>query len=221
MLITIFGAHGQIARQLTRMLVADGDEVRGVIRNPDHLDDVEADGATAIVCDLEHAPPSDVDKAVSGSDAVVFAAGAGPGSGSARKDSMDRDGAIAVVESVLRCGGVRFVMVGAMGTDRPPADDEVFSVYLRAKAAADEAVRNSGLDHVIIRPGGLTNDPPIGSVDLARHVDPGAIPRGDVAAVLAAVLHDPSLGNRTVEVVSGSTPIADAVAALATAPAAE
>lgn len=214
MRITTLGAHGQIARQLTRLLVAGGDEVRGVVRNPDHVDDLRADGAEPVVCDLESAGPAELDAALAGSDVVVFAAGAGPGSGAARKDSLDRDGAVKAVDSARRLGIDHFLMVSAMGTDDPPTDDEVFSIYLRAKAAADEAVRAAGLDHVIVRPGALTDDPATGRVRLARHVEPGSVPRADVAAVLAALVHDPSAVARTVELVSGDTPVVEAVAAL-------
>lgn len=214
MLVTILGAHGQIARHLTRLLVARGDDVRGVIRNPDHADDLRADGAEPVVCDLEHAGPEQVDAALVGSDAVVFAAGAGPGSGAARKDALDRDGAVRAVDSARRLGIDRFVMVSAMGTDDPPTDDDVFSVYLRAKAAADDAVRQAGLDHTILRPGRLTDDEPTGRVTLARTVPGGAIGRADVAAVLAEVVHDPSTAGRTMELVAGDATVAEAVAAV-------
>lgn len=211
MLITILGAHGQIARHLTPLLVAHGRTVRGVIRNPDQGDDLRADGAEPVVCDLEAADPEQIDEALTGSEAVVFAAGAGPGSGAERKDSLDRDGAVKAVESARRLGIARFVIVGSMGSDDPPTDDETFSVYLRAKAAADDAVRAAGLDHTIIRPGALTDDPATGSVNIARHVERGSIPRADVAAVIAELIDDASTGSRTFELVGGDVPIATAV----------
>ena len=211
MLVTILGAHGQIARLLTPLLVARGDTVRGVIRNPDQAGDLRADGADPVVCDLESAGPEAVDGALTGSDAVVFAAGSGPGSGAERKGSMDRDGAVSAIDSARRLGIDRFVMVSSMGTDDPPTDDETFSTYLRAKAAADEALRAAGLDHTILRPGALTDDGPTGSVQVARHVERGSIPRADLAAVLAALLGDDSTARRTIEVVSGNVDIASAV----------
>ncbi|CAN5611486.1 SDR family oxidoreductase [soil metagenome] len=214
MMITIVGAHGSIARQLTRLLVTKGDRVRGLVRNPDHVGDLVADGADPVVCDLEDADPGAVDEGLSGSDVVVFAAGAGPGSGAARKVTVDRDGAVKVADACRRLGIARLLVVSAMGTDDPPTDDEVFSVYLRAKADADDAVRAAGLDHTIVRPGALTDDPATGSVTLARHVEAGAIPRADVAAVLAELAHDASSAGRTVELVSGPTAVADAVAAV-------
>lgn len=217
MLVTVLGAHGSIARHLSPLLVERGHTVRGLIRNPDQADDLRADGADPLVCDLESVGPEELDRALTGSDAVVFAAGAGGGSGAARKNTLDRDGAVKAVDSARRLGISRFVIVSSMGTDDPPEDDEVFSVYLRAKAAADEAVRSAGLDHTIVRPGALTDDPPTGSVELRRHVERGSIPRADVAAVIAAVLDDESTTSRTFELVGGDVPITEAVAAISSA----
>jgi len=218
--IVIAGGHGQIARRLTLLLVARGDEVTALVRNPDHVQDVSADGATAVVIDLEAIEssatdgeaPDTLDEVLTGADAVVFAAGAGPGSGAERKRSVDFQGAATLVDAAARSGCRRFVMVSAMGTDRPPQDDEVFSVYLRAKADADTYLRAAGLDHTIVRPGGLTDEPGTGRVQVARQVDPGAISRDDVAAVLAAVLHEPSTAGRTFQLVAGDTPVEDAAA---------
>jgi nucleoside-diphosphate-sugar epimerase len=210
--VVIAGAHGKVGRHLTRLLTARGDQVRGLIRNSAHADDVIADGATAVVCDLESAPDEDVDEAVGGATAIVFAAGAGPGSGAERKWTVDYGAAKRLVEAAQRLGIGRYVMVSAMGTDDPPPDDEVFSVYLRAKAQADEELRAAGLDHTIVRPGVLTDDPGTGLVQLARHVSRGQIPREDVAAVVAEVLATPGTAQRTFELVGGDTPITDAVA---------
>lgn len=213
--VLIAGGHGKIARRLTRLLVGRGDTVTALVRNPDHVDDVTADGATAVVLDLEAATDAQLDEVVRGTDAVVFAAGAGPGSGAERKRTLDQDGAAALVDATVRTGPRRFVMVSAMGTDDPPQDDEVFSVYLRAKAAADEHLRAAGLEHTIVRPGALTDEPGVGRVRLERHVERGAVSRDDVAAVLAEVLHQPASAGRTFELVAGDTPLTDAVAELA------
>jgi len=53
MLVVIAGAQGAVARHLTRQLVDEGHDVRGLIRNPDHAADLEDAGAEAVVCDLE------------------------------------------------------------------------------------------------------------------------------------------------------------------------
>lgn len=217
MLVTVVGGHGQVARRLTRLLVGRGHEVRALVRNPDHLADVEADGATGVLCDLED-PATDVEGALAGADAVVFAAGAGPGSGAARKATVDRDGVVRTVAAAEAAGVGRYVVVSAMGTDDPPDDDEVFSAYLRAKAEADRVAMGSGLAVTVVRPGSLTDDPGTGHVTLGRHVDPGAIPRDDVAAVVAHVVVDPATAGHVVEVVGGPTPIPVAVEEVPTMP---
>ncbi len=217
MIVAVIGGHGQIARHLTRLLVARGNAVRAVIRNPAHAADVEADGAEALVCDLEDTSV-DLDVALAGCDAVVFAAGAGPGSGAARKHTVDRDGATRTVGAAERTGVRRLVVISAMGTDDPPTDDEVFSIYLRAKADADRIALASSLDVTIVRPGRLTDDEGTGHITIGRHVPAGAIPRADVASVVADVLAEPGSVGHVVEVVGGPTPIPEAVAEIPALP---
>jgi uncharacterized protein YbjT (DUF2867 family) len=191
-----------------------GDQVVGLIRNPDHADDVRNAGAEPAVVDLEHASEDDVANAISGSDAVVFAAGAGPGSGSARKETMDYGGAVKLIAAAKQVGVSRYVIVSSMGADPNATGDDTFSVYLRAKGRADEAVRGSGLDATVVRPGGLTNEAGTGRVRLGERLPRGQVPRDDVAAVLAAVLDSPSTIGRTADLIGGDTPIAEAVAAI-------
>lgn len=206
MRIAIAGGHGQIALQLSRLLAADH-EVAGIIRNPDHAADLHEAGAEPLELDLEEATTEDLAKRLAGVDAVVFAAGAGPGSGAARKEAVDYGAAVLLRDAAVVAGVTDYVMVSAMGTDDPPPDDDVFSVYLRAKARADRAVMDSELDWTIVRPGRLTDDEPTGRVAVARHVDRGAIPRADVAAVLAAVLVRKDTRGHVFEVVGGDQPI--------------
>ncbi len=143
MRIVIAGGHGKIALILERLLSARGDSVAGLIRNPDQVADLEAAGADALVVDLEKASVDEVAGHLRGADAVVFAAGAGPGSGAARKDTVDRDAAILLADAAEAAGVDRYVMVSAMAADpQATADDEVFQVYLRAKGVADEAIRS-------------------------------------------------------------------------------
>ena len=141
MLVAIAGAHGKVARSLARRLVARGDQVRGLIRNPDHEADLRSDGSEPAVCDLEEASVDDVAAVLAGADAAVFAAGAGPGSGAERKLTVDRDGAVKLLEAARAAGVERYVIVSSVGAESPPGDDDVFSVYLRAKAEADRAWR--------------------------------------------------------------------------------
>jgi uncharacterized protein YbjT (DUF2867 family) len=193
------------------LLAARGDDVLGLIRNPDHASDVRGAGASAVVCDLERVSVEEVAAAIDGSDAVVFAAGAGPGSGAERKVTMDRDGAIKLLRAATSSGVGRYVMVSSVGAENPPSGDEVFEVYLRAKAAADAAVEASELDWTILRPGGLTDDAGSGSVRIETTPFSGPVPRDDVAAVLAALLADGRTSGRILYLSSGSTPIGEAL----------
>jgi uncharacterized protein YbjT (DUF2867 family) len=219
----IAGGHGQIARRLARLLSSRGDDVVGLVRRPTHLHDVEQDGASAVVLDMETASVAEVARVLDGADAAVFAAGAGPGSGIARKDTVDRASAVLLADAAEEAGVDRFVQISSMGTDLvahgavPPGVDEVFVAYLRAKAAAeDDLRRRSGLAWTILRPGGLTNDPGTGLVTLAPRVSRGSVPRDDVASVVAALLSDRRTAGATLELTSGDMPTDRAVAALAT-----
>ncbi len=215
MRVAVAGGHGQIALLLHPLLVAQGDRAVAIVRDPDHADDVRAAGAEPVVCDLETAAAGEVAAAIRGCDAVVFAAGAGPGSGAERKTTMDLGGALKTIAAARAEGVRRYVMISAMGAADPPAGDEVFSVYLRAKAQADDALRASGLDATVVRPGGLIDAPPTGRVSIAARLAPGTVPRADVAAVVAAVLPADGTVGATFDLVSGETPVAAAVAAVA------
>jgi uncharacterized protein YbjT (DUF2867 family) len=210
--VAIAGGHGQVARRLARLLVERGDRVRGLIRKPEHADDLRADGSEPVLCDLEAAEPSAVADAIAGADAVVFAAGAGPGSGAERKLTVDRDGAVKLLEAAASAGVRRYVIVSSVGAESPPADDDVFSVYLRAKAEADAAVTASDRDWTVVRPGMLTDDPATGRALVQTDPIRESVARDDVAAVLAAVLHEPRSAGAVLYVVGGEQPIDEALA---------
>ena len=213
----IAGGHGQIGLRLTAQLAGRGDLVTGVVRNPDHRADVEGAGGTAAVCDLETATAADLATHLTDADAVVFAAGAGPSSGVARKDTVDRAAAVLLADAALLAGVQRYVMVSAMGVDDEPDPDrgEVWVAYLRAKRAAEEALRQTTLDWTILRPGLLTDDPAVGKVLLAPSVPRGAVTRDDTAAVLAALLDAPTTAGQTLELVEGDDDVLAAVVAVA------
>ena len=218
MRIVIAGGHGQIALRLERLLAGRQDEVAGVIRNPEQADVLLTAGAEPVLCDLESASVGEVARHLRGADAAVFAAGAGPGSGAARKDTVDR-GACALFADAAEAAGVRrFLVVSAMGADQqPPAGtDPVFAAYLRAKGAADADVRaRGGLDWTVLRPGRLTDAPGTGRVTLADSTGRGEVTRDDVAAVLAALLAEPGTVGRTLDLIGGDTPVDQAVKAAA------
>lgn len=201
--------------RLEKLLTERGDRPVGIVRNADQTQDLRALGADAVVCDLESAPVEEVARHLNGADAVVFAAGAGPGSGKARKETVDRGAAVLCADAAERAGVCRYLMISAMGADRepPPGADPVFAAYLRAKGAADAYLTSrAGLDWTILRPGRLNNEPGAGLVRLAVHTGHGAVPRDDVAAVLLALLDIPVVGV-TLELVTGDTPVYDAVRA--------
>ncbi len=214
MIVAIAGAHGKIAMRLASVLAGDGDSVIGLIRNPDHAADVRTQGASAVVCDLEHATVDEVGGAIRDADAAVFAAGAGPGSGAERKLTMDRDGAIKLLDAATAAGVPRFQIISAVGAENPPGGDDAFGVYLRAKAEADEAVRNSDRDWTIVRPGRLTEDRGTGSVRIESSPFRGQIPRDDVASVLARLLRDSRSSRRLLYVNGGEQPIEQALEAV-------
>ncbi|WP_458041870.1 MULTISPECIES: SDR family oxidoreductase [Bacteria] len=210
--ILIIGGHGKVARLLTPLLIARGDEVSAVIRNADHTADVEADGATAVVADVASLDRAELAALFAGHDAVVWSAGAGGGSPE-RTYAVDRDAAIRSMDAAQDAGAKRYVMVSYFGAGPDhgvPADNSFFA-YAEAKAAADEHLQATGLDWTILGPSGLTLDPPTGRIDVGG--ESRTVARADVAAVIAAVLADPSTVGRTIEFNAGSTPISDAVRA--------
>jgi uncharacterized protein YbjT (DUF2867 family) len=214
MRIVIAGGHGKIALLLEHILAERGDQAVGLIRNPAHVADVRQAGAEAVVCDLEAAAADDVAVLLSGADAVVFAAGAGPGSGAPRKDSVDRAASVLMADAAERAGVRRFVQISSMGAGRPPrpGTDEVWAAYITAKTAAEADLRARDLDWTILRPGGLTDAPATGKIRLAAPpVSGGTVPRGDVAAVIAALLDEPGTRHQTLELIGGDIPVAAAV----------
>lgn len=223
MKVVVVGAHGKVARHLTPLVVAAGGEVVGVVRNPDHVADLEADGATPVVLDLEKATPDQLAPHVTGADAVVFAAGAGGKGAPERKQVVDHQGSLLLADAAAMAGVRRYLLVSSKGLEAvvegatPDGVAPGFVDYLRAKLASEDALRSRvDLDLTIVRPGHLTDEPGTGRVTLARDtLDEGSVPRADVAAVLMALLQAPGTAGELLELVSGDTPVEEAVAALA------
>lgn len=190
------------------ILKRKGHQVRGIIRKEEQADDLREVGATPVVCDIEE--HDDITDAVAEVDAVLFAAGAGPGSGAERKFTVDRDGAIKLIEAAKKNGISRYVMISAMGLDEPRGN-AVFQAYQQAKAEADEALRTSGLDYTIVKPGRLTDEEGTGLVALAPELPRGEVPRQDVAEVLAEVIENPRTANLELALTEGETPVNQAV----------
>jgi uncharacterized protein YbjT (DUF2867 family) len=211
--ILVVGGHGKVALRLLRLLAADGHRARGLIRKPEQAADLEVAGAVPVLGDLE--AEADLAGHVEGADALVFAAGAGPGSGPERKRTVDLGGAVKLVDAARAVGVARYVMVSSIGADRARAASGAMRPYLEAKAEADRYLTASGLDYTIVRPGSLTDEPGTGRVRVATELGGrGPVPRDDVAAVLAAVLGAPNTIGVTFELFGGDRPVAEAVRSL-------
>jgi uncharacterized protein YbjT (DUF2867 family) len=215
MKIAIAGGHGHIALQLEKLLSDAGHQAVALIRNPDHASDVLVAGGIPVQIDLEAVDAPTLALDLRGIDAVVFAAGAGPGSTAERKLTVDRDGAILLADAAERAGIRRYVLISAMSADDfDPDSDDVFQVYLKAKSEADANLRARDLDWTVVRPGALTDDPPTGNVNLATTTGRGSIPRADVAALIAELLTTGGGVGVQFEAISGEVPVPEAVAAL-------
>jgi uncharacterized protein YbjT (DUF2867 family) len=213
--VIVAGGHGKVALRALRLLAERGDRPRGLIRNPDHAADLESVGAEAVLCDLEELDAAQVAPQIEGADAVIFSAGAGPGSGAARKRTVDYGGAVKLIEAAQFARVRRYVIVSAMGVNHPDRWSEQMRPYYQAKAEADAQVEASGLDYTIVRPGGLTDEAGTGRIDAALLLErSGQIPREDVAATLVACLDEAATVGKALDVLAGETPIAEALRAL-------
>jgi uncharacterized protein YbjT (DUF2867 family) len=210
--VVVAGGHGKIGLRLLRLLAERGDRGRGLIRNPQHAGDLEAAGAEPVICDLER--EGDVARCVEGADAVVFAAGAGPGSGPERKKTVDLGGALKLIDAAKATGIARYMIVSAIGAAHPERVSDEMRPYYDAKAEADERLAASGLDHTIVRPGRLTDGPGTGLVRVGAGIGGGEVTRDDVAATLLAVLGADNTIGKAFDLVAGDTPIEEAVRAL-------
>jgi uncharacterized protein YbjT (DUF2867 family) len=210
--IVIAGGHGKIALRLARLLSARGDSVRSLIRNTGHAAGVHAAGAEPVLADMEAL--DDLAEFVEGADAVVFAAGAGPGSGPERKRTVDLGAAVKLLDAATATGARRYLMVSSIGAGDPASGARAMNPYLEAKAEADAALSASDLDWTIVRPGALTDEPGTGLVWVGEDERRAAVTRDDVAAVLAACLDEPRTVRKTFVVLQGETPIAEALASL-------
>ncbi|MHC8608695.1 NAD(P)-binding oxidoreductase [Paenarthrobacter ureafaciens] len=214
--IAIIGGHGKVALHLSRILSGEGHDVTSFIRNPGHVSDVTATGASAEVLDVENSKTAELAKALGGHDAVVWSAGAGGGNPS-RTYAVDRDAAIRSMDAAVEAGVKRYVMVSYFGADKDHGvpEDNSFFAYAEAKAAADEYLRNTGLDWTVLGPGALTEDAPTGLIEVnpANPGDGTQTSRANVALVAAAVLELPETIGRTIPFRDGTVDVVDALTA--------
>ncbi len=208
MRVLVAGANGQVGQHIVRFLAEKGHEVRAMVRDVDQAPGLRELGGEPVVADLE----GEVAHAVEGCDAVIFSAGGGPGSGAEKKETIDRQGAVKLIDAAKEHGARRYIVVSAMGAADPVSGSEAMQPYLFAKARADQALQESGLDYTIVRPGSLTNEAGTGTVEAASSLGRrGEIPREDTARVIAATLEKENTFGKTFEVLSGNVPIEEAI----------
>ncbi len=213
--IAVVGGHGKIARLLHPMLLGAGHQPVALVRRQEQADALGGAGVESRLLDLESADAEAFAAAFEGCEGVVFAAGGGADGNIERKRTVDLEGSLKSVEGARRAGIRRFVQVSAISVDEPLPDDTdpVWRAYVEAKRDADAALRDSGLDWTILRPGRLTDDPGTGRVALGD-VPRGDVPRADVAETLVAVLADPRSVGHQWNLVGGDVAIGDAITAL-------
>ncbi|MRX72288.1 NAD(P)H-binding protein [Bacillus lacus] len=208
--VLVVGANGTTGRLLTEQLSKmEGFEPLSMIRKEEQAEDLKRLGGEPVLADLEE----DVTNAVKGADAVIFAAGSGSSTGPEKTTSVDQEGAKRVVDAAKDAGVKHFVMLSSMGADIPENGPDEMQHYLNAKSNADEHLIRSGLSYTIVRPGGLTDEKGTGKIQAAESIEDksGSIPREDVAAALIACLSVEEVDGKVVEILSGQTPVEDAL----------
>ncbi|MFW5472325.1 NAD(P)H-binding protein [Knoellia sp. CPCC 206450] len=212
--MTIIGGHGKVALRASRLLADAGHDVTSWVRNPDHVADVEATGASAAVHDAENLSTAEMAQALAGTEVVVWSAGAGGGSPE-RTRAVDHEAAVRSMQAAATLDDPLYIMVSYFGAkpDHGVPQDNPFFAYAEAKAAADEHLRASDLRWVVLGPSTLTDEPGTGRVDVDATVS-GEVTRDDVAAVIAHVVDHGELAGRTIRFNNGDTPVAEALASL-------
>lgn len=215
MRIMIMGGHGQIALLTAPRLVRGGHRVTSIVRSPDHVEDVEATGATVVVQDLGALDDIRCQKLVEGTEAIIWAAGAALGD-SDRTHSVDRDAAIRTIDAAVAAGVGRFVMVSCAGSGRDNVPEgDPFHAHAQAKAADDEHLRRTSLNWTILGPGQLTDDERTGRIGYGDHVVKGKTSRGNVAELVAGVVGRTDLAGVTIQFRDGRTAVWEAMESLA------
>ena len=210
----VIGGAGGVGRRLTALLTAAGDEVSDLHRSAAQTEAVEQAGGTSVLFDLIEGSVDELAALLAGHDAVVFSAGA-HGTGRDQTTLIDGRGLEKAVDAARQAGVARFVLVSVFPeAGRSAETNDGFEHYMRIKKAADVYLTASDLDWLVVRPGTLTDTPGTGTVRAGWAIPYGDVHRDDVAAFIAAALHEPRLHHVVVELTDGTTPVAEAVAAL-------
>jgi uncharacterized protein YbjT (DUF2867 family) len=201
--VLIIGATGGVGSKLGPLLVRAGHQVTGIHRNPGQADALRESGIEPVLGDLMEMTADDFSHVAKGHDVIVFSAGAA-GSGLDRTSAIDGDGVSKTIAAVSAC----------MDAGRDLPTSEGFEHYMKTKKQADNALVASGLDWVILRPGELVSEDGNGLVHANLAVPAGRVARGNVAAMLAALIDQPVIRREIIEITDGDVPIHRAVKAL-------
>jgi len=210
MKVLVVGANGTTGKQVVEKVAnSKQHEAYAMIRDEKQADALKKLGANVVLGDLEQ----DVSDALRGMDAVIFAAGSGGNTGDEKTIAVDQNGAKNIIDEAKNQGVKRFVMLSSMGTDAPEQGPEGLQLYLRAKAIADEYLKQSNLQYTIVRPGTLSNDQATGKIDINNDIEDKSqtIPRADVATVLVECLNEEATIGKTFEMLAGETEIEKAI----------
>ncbi|MGM0700813.1 MAG: SDR family oxidoreductase [Pseudomonadota bacterium] len=206
----VIGANGQIGRQFCALAFDAGEPIRAMIRDPGQQAWFEERGIETVVADLE----GDFIHAFDDCDQVVFTAGSGPHTGPDKTLLIDLYGAIRAVDAARERGLSRFLMVSAMRAENPQAAPEKLRPYMAAKFAADAYLRASGMPHVILKPGRLTDDPASERVAASLKETDGenTVSRGNVAHALLHLVKARELVDREFALLDGQRSMAEVLA---------
>ena len=213
MKVFIIGVTGAVGGLLAQNLIDRGDEVSGLVRREQQRAELAARGVEASVGNLASLSADDLASLLTRMDAVVYTAGSNAGARDVTV-AIDGEGVVTALDAASLAGVRRFVLVSVLpeaGRGQNLSADEEF--YFAVKKLVDVTVSMSDLDWVILRPSLLTDDPATGTVALGPAQPHDEIPRADVAATLAEILHEPRISRQILELTQGATPIAQAVRA--------
>ena len=209
MRVLVIGANGNTATRLVRRLAAGRHDPVAMIRNPDQRPKFDEMGVPTVLADLEYP----IDHAVRGCDAVIFAAGSGGQTGKDKTVLVDHLGAIRSMVTAQVHGARRYIMLSSIGAEVNSTSR--IAHYHKAKAHADNFLRESGLDYTVVCPGGLRDDPGTSSVSVSLELGGrGTTLRENLAEALALCLDLDSTIGKTFPLLDGDTPIEAALRSL-------
>lgn len=215
--VFIIGAAGKVGRRLCRQLLERGHQVAALHRKPEQSDELARLGATPVAGSLLDLDAAELGKLMSGSDAVVFTAGAG-GAGIELTNAIDGQGLELATEAAVIAGIRRFILVSVFPDAlRDKETSPGFENYIAVKRRADVHLVETRLDWVILRPGTLLDDPGTGKIRADVAVPYGEVPRDDVAATIVELIEQPAVNRIIIELTSGEVTVANAIQRLARA----